>query len=77
MDAEVAKLVDAFRGELEGCHRLLDDAGVLRVVGSRVLSLRDRIAVLVAADREYSAATERELRELRARIQKPAGRRRR
>lgn len=62
MDREVAKLVDAFRNELEGCHRYLDAAGVPRSIGHRVFTLKDRIAVLVEADREYETGIHGELR---------------
>jgi hypothetical protein len=55
----------AFREELEGCHLFLDIAQVPRVVGTRSLTLKDRIAVLVEADREYGLEVERELRSVR------------
>lgn len=62
MDNEVMALVNAFRTELEGCHRYLDLAGVPRGIGDRVLTLKDRIAVLVEADEEYTHKVEPELR---------------
>ena len=66
MDVEVAKLVNAFRTELEGCHQYLDLAGVPRGIGDRQLTLKDRIAVLVEADREEAVRGNQDARELRA-----------
>jgi hypothetical protein len=65
VDAEVANLISAFKAELDGCHAFLDQAGVPRVIMGRVLSLKDRIAVLVEADREYVQEVGERLRKLR------------
>ena len=53
MDREVGALVEAFRGELEGCHQFLDQTGCPRSINGKALTLKDRIMVLVAADHEY------------------------
>lgn len=51
MDREIAKLVEAFRNELDGCHHYLDEAGCPRSIGDRILTLKERIHVLVLADK--------------------------
>jgi hypothetical protein len=62
VDSEVAKLIAAFKGELEACHRALDEAGVPRVLVN-TLTLRDRIMVLVAIDKDMQAALDARDRE--------------
>jgi hypothetical protein len=64
MEADIHKLFQAFRDELEGCHKSLDDAGVPRAIGSVVLTLKSRIVALVEADRQ----TEIEMSGLRAEV---------
>ena len=66
MDREVGALVEAFRGELEGCHQFLDQTGCPRSINGKVLTLKDRIMVLVAADHEYVGQVGDAIREVRS-----------
>ena len=66
MDREVGALVEAFRGELEGCHQFLDQTGCPRSINGKALTLKDRIMVLVAADHEYVGQVGDAIREVRS-----------
>lgn len=66
MNREISSLVEAFRGELEGCHGFLDTTGCPRSIGGRVLTLKDRIQTLALADQQYEGVVGGVLGELRA-----------
>ena len=66
MEREVGALVQAFKAELEGCHRFLDEAGCPRVINEKALTLKDRIQTLVLADQKLDDMLLSAINEVRA-----------